>query len=198
MAAGKFGNKDVAQLILEEAAARKVDNTILDLNHNRKTESFPHEGPSALMLAAEHGRLGTARYLLENEAPYRVSRNTPGCEYENVTTALLMCVEGQQPHWSREYTKRCWRNMTDMFILDRKRSDPQDCALAPIAPKLRSSDEEYITLITMLCDHDGGKMIDMTDNFGRSALIIAAEAGQSISTYLTSAVFPTFCMGLNI
>ena len=187
MAAGKFGNKDVAQLILEEAAARKVDNTLLDLNHDRD------EGPSALMLAAEYGRLDTARYLLDNGAPYRVADPVlAGYEYEyeydtdyervTTTTALLKCVDGQEraSYYAKElrYVRQDKDHHWCMMTANMTRGMFKHIGGDFEPSKLRGADLEYVKLITMLCDHDGGKMLDMSDECGRSPLILAVGAGR--------------------
>ena len=182
MAAARFGHADIAERILEAAAAAKnLDSTLADLNHTYG------EGPSALTLAAEYGRLDAAKLLLDAGAPYRVADNNEGYDYEGVTTALLRCVQGQCE--ARYQAKRRedarkgqdkyglssgldghWERMTDDF----RRSHPG--VLTP--PRFRGGDQEYMALIGMLCDHDGGKMLDMADEFGQSALIVAASAGR--------------------
>ena len=180
MAAGKYGRKDIAELIIKAAADRGVSSTLNDV---RRAKDAGDEGPSALTLAAEFGHFDTAKVFLESGAAFRVETKTASYDrfgflqewVDVTTTALIACVLGLRRARGCE-----GRGAVDVGSLSKNlERDADPCWDLVDVGDAYGSEQDYIDLIAMLCDHNDGEMLDMTDNFKLSALIIAAEDGNA-------------------
>ena len=184
MAAAKYGHLAVVKVLITAAQARGADYLAARLEDCPAESGSSFQGLSPLLIAAEHGHFEICKLLIQRGAAVR--KNTVHTGYNNVgtTSALIRSIEGFSAYRPRSpslgvpdavgFTQTLNRDIKLVEAGNRN----ADRACEPPMGNYADKEAGLTQTIQMLCDHDSGAVIEYTDEFAMSPLILAVKLGR--------------------
>ena len=178
ISAAQYGHIGVVQVLIDAARRRGAEYLSARLEDNVRDIS-------PLRMAAEHGHFEICKLLIQcGAATRRIFPNLDSSsndEYEHhKTSALLECLNGLN-----SFRQRALRALLD--------PNPNPETPVPVGftqslndinfneqmePPCTDNDNGFTRTVQMLCNHEAGVLVDQSDEFGMSPLILAVKSGQ--------------------